>query len=119
MELSPPSLSSGIIEHAATDERLIDLLLHRRGVHTQRAYRADVDRFLAFVGAPLTTLTLGDVQAFADALAGLAPSVDRASWSLAGPIRASEWSNDGYASRSNRMGFPSIAQRGRLGGRTP
>ena len=40
----------------------------------QRAYRADVDRFLAFVARPLPTITLSDLQTFADSLAGLAPS---------------------------------------------
>jgi len=53
---------------APPDERLIHLWLHGRSTHTQRAYRADVDRFLTFVAAPLTTITLGDVQAFADEL---------------------------------------------------
>jgi integrase/recombinase XerD len=58
----------------ATDDHLIALWLHGRSPHTQRAYRADADRFLAFVIRPLTIVTLGDLQAFADSLAGLAPS---------------------------------------------
>lgn len=58
----------------STDHRLVDLWLHGRPPHTQRAYRADIDRFLAFVARPLTTVTLGDIQAFADSLAGLAAS---------------------------------------------
>lgn len=62
------------VHQGSTDEHLVDLWLHGRSEHTQRAYRADVDRFLAFVAAPLTTVTLGDVQAFADSLAGLAPA---------------------------------------------
>jgi len=59
-----------------TDHQLIDLWLHGRSQHTQRAYRADVARFLAFVATPLPTVTLGDLQAFADALEqqDLAPS---------------------------------------------
>ncbi len=50
--------------------------LHGCSLHTQRAYRADVARFLAFVAEPLPAVTLGDLQAFADALAqqDLAPS---------------------------------------------
>ncbi|MGI8492565.1 MAG: tyrosine-type recombinase/integrase, partial [Acidimicrobiales bacterium] len=60
----------------AVDQQLIDLWLHGRSPHTQRAYRADVARFLAFVATPLPTVTLGDLQAFADALAqqAFAPS---------------------------------------------
>jgi len=50
------------------------LWLHGRPPHTQRAYRADVARFLTFVATPLATVTLGDAQAFSDSLAGLAPS---------------------------------------------
>ena len=45
---------------ASTDERLVDLWLHGRSPHIQRAYRADGDRFLAFVTRPLPTVTLGD-----------------------------------------------------------
>jgi len=61
---------------AMRDDQLVNLWLHGRSRHTQRAYRADVARFLAFVATPLPTVTLGDLQAFADALAqqALAPS---------------------------------------------
>ena len=58
----------------ATDEHLVDLWLHGRSPHTQRAYRADVDGFFAVVAVPLSTVTLGDVQAFAGSLTDLAPS---------------------------------------------
>src|SRR5436309_1917702 len=44
--------------------------LHGRPAHTQRAYRADVDKFLGFVARPLPMVTLGDVQAFSDSLTG-------------------------------------------------
>ncbi len=50
------------------DIQLVELWLHGRGPHTQRAYRADVDRFLAFVAKPLPAVTRGDLQAFADTL---------------------------------------------------
>lgn len=73
LELSPAS-PSRIVDRTATDERIVDLWLHGRSPHTQRAYRADIARFLTFVATPLATLTLGDVQAFADSLEGLAPS---------------------------------------------
>ena len=43
--------------------------LHGRSVHTARAYRANVARFLAYVGAPLVAVTLADLQAYADSLA--------------------------------------------------
>src|ERR687886_130930 len=55
---------------ASTDAHLVELWLHGRSPHTQRAYRADSDRFLTFVARPLSTVTLGDVQAFADSLTG-------------------------------------------------
>ncbi len=54
--------------------QLVDLWLHGRSPHTQRAYRADVARFLVDVGKPLARATLGDLQAFADSLAELAPT---------------------------------------------
>jgi integrase/recombinase XerD len=54
----------------STDEHLVKLWLHGRSEHTRRANRADSDRFRAFVERPLTTVTLGDVQAFADSLTG-------------------------------------------------
>jgi integrase/recombinase XerD len=58
------------------DVGLVELWLHGRSRHTQRAYRADVARFLGFVARPLPTVTLGDLQAFADVLEeeNLAPS---------------------------------------------
>src|SRR5438067_1013821 len=58
------------LHQASTDAHLVELWLHGRPPHTQRAYRADSDRFLAFVAQPLPTVTLGDVQAFADSLTG-------------------------------------------------
>jgi integrase/recombinase XerD len=56
------------------EDRLVDMWLHGRAEHTQRAYRRDAERFIAFVGCSLNDVTLGDVQAFADSLEGLAPS---------------------------------------------
>lgn len=54
--------------HAETDERLIDLWVHGRSPATIRAYRADANRFLGFVGKALSAVTLGDLQAFGDSL---------------------------------------------------
>jgi integrase/recombinase XerD len=56
------------------DDRLIQLWLHGRSRHTQRAYRADVQRFLARAGKPLDAVTLADLQSFADSIGSLAPS---------------------------------------------
>jgi len=64
-----PDANAGLGRQADTDIRLVNLWLHGRSVHTQRAYRADIDRFLVFVAKPLPVVTLGDLQAFADALA--------------------------------------------------
>lgn len=59
---------------AATDDQLIALWLHGRSPHTQRAYAADIARFRGGPGKPLPSVTLADLQAFADSLAGLAPA---------------------------------------------
>jgi integrase/recombinase XerD len=71
---SPRPRTNSLTRWSDNDAHLVDLWLHGRSPHTQRAYRADVARFLAFVASPLATVTLGDVQAFSDSLAGLAPS---------------------------------------------
>lgn len=52
---------------ADSDATLIRLWLAGRSPHTARA-------FLAHTGKPLRAVTVGDVQAFGDALAGLAPA---------------------------------------------
>lgn len=59
---------------APTDGRLIELWIHGRSPHSQRAYTADARRFLAHVGRPLAAITLADLQEFADSLGELAPS---------------------------------------------
>ena len=53
---------------ADTDDQLIEIWLHGRGDHTQRAYRADVNEFRAFVAMPLVRVILSDLQRFADNL---------------------------------------------------
>src|SRR5918912_3253159 len=70
----PLADSALLVPVESTDAQLVQLWLHGRSPHTQRAYRADAERFLAFVARPLRAVTLGDLQAFADALEGLAPS---------------------------------------------
>ncbi len=61
-------------QQADSDAHLIHLWLHGRSRHTQRAYAADIARFLAGAGKPLLAVTLADLQAFADSLADLAPA---------------------------------------------
>src|SRR5205807_4730429 len=65
-----------IPQQADSDQHLIELWLHGRSRHTQRAYRADAERFLGAVEKPLHRVTLGDIQGFADQIidAGLEPS---------------------------------------------
>jgi integrase/recombinase XerD len=62
---------------AATDDQLVELWLHGRSPHTQRAYRADCEQFRGFVAKPLAMVTLGDLQAFADSLIGKPSSRSR------------------------------------------
>ena len=57
---------------ASSDDQLVAIWLHGRSVHTQRAYRADVARFRRGAGKPLPSITLTDLQAFADSLDALA-----------------------------------------------
>ena len=57
---------------ASCDVELVSMWLHGRSVGTARAYAADVRAFLAHVDKPLRLVTVGDVQGFADKLAGLA-----------------------------------------------
>jgi integrase/recombinase XerD len=61
----PPSL------RADSDEMLMKLWLHGRPPHTQRAYQADLRRFRGQITKPLATVTLTDLQGFADSLSGL------------------------------------------------
>jgi integrase/recombinase XerD len=55
------------------DQKAIELWLHGKAEHSQRAYRADVERFRAFCELPLQAVTLGDLQHFQDSLE-LAPA---------------------------------------------
>lgn len=59
---------------ASSDDQLVELWLHGRSPHTQRAYRADLDRFRSRAGKSFASLTLVDLQRFADSLAELAPA---------------------------------------------
>ncbi|MDP9312748.1 MAG: tyrosine-type recombinase/integrase [Chloroflexota bacterium] len=59
---------------ATNDEALLRLWLHNRSVHTQKAYINDVAKLLAVTGKTIRELTLSDLQSFADAIVGYAPS---------------------------------------------
>jgi integrase/recombinase XerD len=59
---------TAIPSQAESDQQLVDLWLHGRPKTTQRVYRRDANRFMQFVNRPLHGVTLGDLQAFADAL---------------------------------------------------
>jgi len=61
-----------LVRQAQTDQQLIDLWLHGRSCHTQRAYESDARRLLAFTSQPLHRTTLLALQAFADHLAATA-----------------------------------------------
>ena len=54
------------------DDHLIELWLHELSPHTQRAYRADVERFRSRAGKPLRSVTLTDLQEFANSMTGAA-----------------------------------------------
>jgi site-specific recombinase XerD len=57
---------------AGTDERLVALWLHGKSEATKEAYRSDLAKFFDFTaGKPLRTVTLADVQEFADFVSGL------------------------------------------------
>jgi len=58
---------------ADIDQKLLELWLHGRCPHTQRTYAADLARFRNFCSRSFPLVTLIDLQAFADSLAGLAP----------------------------------------------
>lgn len=59
---------------AGSDDQLLEIWLHGRSVHTQRAYRADIKCFRAGAGKALGQITLADLQQFADSLTDLAPA---------------------------------------------
>jgi integrase/recombinase XerD len=76
VESSTMTVASALAPAEAPDEddRLIALWLHGRSRHTARAYARDARRLRAFVARSLPAVRLGDVQAFADTLAHLAPA---------------------------------------------
>jgi integrase/recombinase XerD len=63
-----------VAPQAHSDAQLVEIWLHGRSSHTQRAYAADVARFANGAGKPLASITLTDLQNFADSLDDLAPA---------------------------------------------
>jgi integrase/recombinase XerD len=63
-----------VAPQAHSDPQLVEIWLHGRSSHTQRAYAADVARFASGAGKPLASITLTDLQNFADSLDDLAPA---------------------------------------------
>jgi site-specific recombinase XerC len=59
---------------ASTDHQLIDLWLHQRSPHTQRAYRADIEQFQSHTPKAFRAVTLNDLQQFANSLTHGAPA---------------------------------------------
>lgn len=56
-------------DEQSPDDRLVELWLHGRSRHTQRAYRADVNRFRGRISKLLAQVTLADLQGYSDELA--------------------------------------------------
>jgi len=67
---SPAVAVSLFVPADTTDTQLVDLWLHGKSPHTQRAYRTEAARFLMLVARPLRAITLMDLQAYADSLGG-------------------------------------------------
>ena len=78
METLPATVQCQTVapRQADNDEQLIEIWLHGRSIHTQRAYRSDIDQCLRAVAKPLNRITLRDLQKYADDLEGkdLAPA---------------------------------------------
>lgn len=62
------------ISGATSDDHLVSLWLHMKSNHTRRAYKADIDRFMSSVQKPLGSITVSDVQSFAESISDLADS---------------------------------------------
>ncbi len=76
-ELVPVAKTGFVIpQQADSDQHLIELWLHGRSEHTQRAYASDSKRLLEAIAKSLRQITLGDLQQFASDLnsEGLEPS---------------------------------------------
>jgi integrase/recombinase XerD len=73
--MSNLTIPSNIPQQANSDFHLLDLWLHGRSKHTQKAYRRDALKFLDYTShQSLKQTTLSDLQSFADSLVELAPA---------------------------------------------
>ena len=58
IEHGPPQLQP--VQQANSDGQLIELWLHGRSQHTQRAYQKDISDFLEFVGTPISPSSISN-----------------------------------------------------------
>src|ERR1700744_3519824 len=72
--VSRPVETLPVAPRASSDEQLLKIWLHGRSPHTQRAYRAEIERFHGRAGKSFQEITMLDLQRFADTLGDLAPA---------------------------------------------
>jgi len=53
--------ASEMMNQADADAQVLELWIHGRSRHTQRAYRANAERFLSFAARPLVQVSLRDI----------------------------------------------------------
>lgn len=70
-ELALPETSALATDSiTSVDDKIVAMWLHGRGPHTTRAYRRDAARLRGAIGKNLGSMTLADLQAYADGLTG-------------------------------------------------
>jgi len=71
------------IAQADTDAQLVDLWVRRHeSPNTRRNYRRQAERFMAWIGKPLVTVRLGDLQGYLQTLEGQASATRAATAAL-------------------------------------
>jgi integrase/recombinase XerD len=68
MYQAPDVIETDLAGEIERDQRIVSEWLYGKSPHTQEAYARDISRFMAFVGKPIRTITLGDVQRYASSL---------------------------------------------------
>ncbi len=63
--------SRELVQVNEVDAQIIDMWVHVRSKHTEKAYRGDIQKLTSFTGKPLNETTLLDLQNFSDSLQGL------------------------------------------------
>jgi integrase/recombinase XerD len=63
--------NTALVQVNEQDMMVIDMWVHGRSAHTQRAYRLDVQKLFSFTGRAIQDTTLQDLQRFSDSLDGL------------------------------------------------